>query len=67
MILSKETYVPVAFSPPFHIKHLGIEYCLGATTSSDGHNFGLFFSVWDRESWYCETSIEETRKILKFF
>ena len=67
VILSKETYVPVAFSPPFHIKHLGIEYCLGVTTSSDGSNFGLFFSVWDRESWYCETSIEETRKILKFF
>jgi hypothetical protein len=64
VLLSKETYSPLGYTPPFHIKNLGIEYCLGATRSAD--NFGLFFSVWDRESWYCETSIEEARKMLRF-
>ena len=66
VLLSKETCSPLAFTPPFHIQNLGVEYCLGATVSLDGRSFGLFFSVWDRESWYCETSIEETRKILRF-
>jgi hypothetical protein len=66
VLLSKETCIPMAFSPPFHIKHLGIEYCLGTTLSADRLNFGLFFSVWDRESWYCETSIREARESLKF-
>jgi hypothetical protein len=63
VLLSKE-YSPLAYTPPFHIKNLGIEYCLGATVAAD--NFGLFFSVWDRESWYRETSIEEARRMLRF-
>lgn len=66
VLLAKETYLPLAYSPPFHFKNLGVEYCLGATLSADQRHFGIFFSVWDRESWYCETSIEDARKTLRF-
>ncbi len=66
ILLSKYTCTPLAFTHPFHFKNLGIEYCLGTTLSSDRLNFGLFFSAWDKESWYCETSIEEARKSLRF-
>ena len=66
VLLAKDTYQPLAFTNPFHFKENGVEYCLGATLSSDGLHFGLFFSAWDRESWYCETSIEEARKMLRF-
>ena len=65
VLLSKEDYRPLAYSPPFFLKHWGIEYCLGATTSLDGQRFGLFVSVWDRESWYCEMSINDCRKWLR--
>lgn len=65
VVLSKTDYRPVAFTPPFLLKHWGIEYCLGATTSADGERFGLFVSVWDRESWYCEVPIENCRRWLR--
>lgn len=65
VLLAKEDYRPLAYSPPFYLKHWGIEYCLGATTSLDGKRFGVFVSVWDRESWYCEMSIEDCRRWLR--
>jgi glycosyltransferase involved in cell wall biosynthesis len=65
VLLAKEDYRPLAYSPPFFLRHLGIEYCLGATTSLDGKRFGVFVSVWDRESWYCEMFIEDCRRWLR--
>ena len=65
IVLSKLDYAPISYTPPFCIKHWGIEYCIGATVSLDKTNFGLFVSVWDQESWYCETSIADLRQDLR--
>ena len=61
VVLSKETYAPMMHSPPFFFRHHGIEYCLGTTKAANENNLGLFVSVWERESWYCEVAIADLR------
>ena len=54
-----------ATSRPFWLWHRGIEYCIGAQPLAHGRGIGLFFSVWDRESWYAEVSVKHCRSILR--
>lgn len=65
IILAKDTFLPLMHSPPFFLRHHGIEYCIGTTKAADAERLGLFVSVWDRESWYCEVSLKDLRKSLK--
>lgn len=65
VLLSASDHKPLAYTPPFCIKHWGIEYCLGTTVSLDRRLFGFFVSAWDRESWYCEASVDDFRKLLR--
>jgi len=64
VVLEKETFVPLMHSPPFIFRHRGIEYSIGTTAASDEKSLGLFVSVWDRESWYCEVSLTDLRRSL---
>ena len=65
--LDAETLEPLAHTPPFYLHHLGIEYCLGAQPwpPVEPSTIHLFLSVWDRESWFMELSIEAIRARLR--
>jgi len=62
VVLSKATLAPLLHSAPFFFRHRGIEYSVGTAASPDKATLGVFCSVWDRESWYCELSVEELRR-----
>ena len=56
-------YRPLSHSPPFYLHHCGIEYCLGARVWES--SIHLFLSVWDRESWFIELSVDDIRRSLR--
>ena len=65
--MDAETLEPLAHTPLFYLHHLGIEYCLGAQPwpPVEPSIIQLFLSVWDRESWFMELSVEAIRAQLK--
>ncbi len=65
--MDAKTLEPLAHTPPFYLHHLGIEYCLGAQPwpPVEPVTIQLFLSVWDRESWFMELSVEAIRAQLK--
>ena len=54
---------PLSHSPPFYLHHQGIEYCLGARAWES--SIHLFLSVWDRETWFIELSVDDIRRSLR--
>jgi len=65
VVLEKGTYKPLKHSDPFYLHHKGIEYCLGAAPAKNDTIVQLFLSVWDRESWLVELSVEDLKKRMR--
>jgi tetratricopeptide (TPR) repeat protein len=70
VVLDAKSFRPVAYTAPFWLHHQGIEYCIGAQAwcqpdDAAPRSIQLFLSVWDRETWLLELSIDECRKRLR--
>ena len=69
VVLHPETFTPLQHTPPFYLHGQGVEYCLGAQPwpPVSPTSIHLFLSVWDRESYFLEVSVENVRKRLRSF